>query len=159
MTSRAFRVHFPKPTGPYLFFQTIFLISKFDTSCRPFGSLIYIYLSYVCNFMSEFWKINILSLYFVCLCVSKIYFSNTVVRWYGLKYLKQEYIPVGCVPSTAVVVGGGVSAQGGVVYPGIRVCPGGGVSAWRGCLPRGMSAQEWGGGFLPRGGGVCPSAC
>ena len=44
---------------------------------------------------------------------------------------KQESIPVGCVPSAALAVGGG------------GVCPGGEVSAWGvsawGCLPRGVS--------------------
>ena len=39
------------------------------------------------------------------------------------KHSEQEYIPVGCVPFTAVAVGGGGSAQ-------------------EGCLPRGVFAQE-----------------
>ena len=60
------------------------------------------------------------------------------------KILKQECIPVGCVPSAAVAVcwGGGVSAQWGVCLEG-GVCPGG-------CLPRGVSVR----GCMPRAGGV-----
>ena len=55
--------------------------------------------------------------------------------------LKQECIPVGCVPSAAVAVFLGVSAQGSVFC--LRgVCPGG-------CLPRSVSAQ-W---------GVCLGGC
>ena len=39
--------------------------------------------------------------------------------------LKQESIPVGCVPSAAVVVcrGGGLSAQGGVSQHALRQTP------------------------------------
>ena len=44
----------------------------------------------------------------------------------------QEYIPVGCVPSAAVAVCWGVSAQGGCLPQGCL--PGE-------CLPRGVSAQ------------------
>ena len=67
--------------------------------------------------------------------------------------LKQECIPVGCVPSAAMTAsGGGGGGRGYVSAGGVRL-PGGcllGVSAW-GCLPRG----KWG---LPGGsdwGGVC----
>ena len=54
---------------------------------------------------------------------------------------KQECIPVGCVPSTAVAVGW-VCLGGGVCLPkAVCVCLGGvsalGVSAW-GCLPEGV---------------------
>ena len=53
------------------------------------------------------------------------------------KNFEQECIPVGCVPSAAVVVsGGGVSAKGGYLPGGVSL---------GGCLPRGVSA-----------GGVCP---
>ena len=54
----------------------------------------------------------------------------------------QECIPVGCVPSAAVVVSDeGVFAQGECVCPGEGVYSGG-VSAW-GCLPwEGVFAQE-----------------
>ena len=48
---------------------------------------------------------------------------------------KQECIPVGCVPSAAVAVGGGWGCLEGVCPGG--VCPGG-------CLPGGVSAQGWG---------------
>ena len=63
--------------------------------------------------------------------------------------IKQECIPVGCVPSAAVAVsGGGVVCLGGClpggVYPrgvsakegGRGGLPSGGVSAQRGCMPR-----------------------
>ena len=66
---------------------------------------------------------------------------------------KQECIPVGCVPSTAVTVcrvcpGGGVCLPGGCVWPGR-------VSGHGGCLPRGGVCPEvWPGGCLPRR-GVC----
>ena len=59
---------------------------------------------------------------------------------------KQEKIPVGCVPSAAVAIGGGVSAQGEGVCPGR-------VSAQEGGLPGGVSAQ---GVISP---GVCIPAC
>ena len=82
----------------------------------------------------------------------------------GWKYLKQECIPIGCVPSAAVarcLSGGGVSAQEVICPEGVSaqecVCPGGvsvkrvsahgagvcpeGVRPWL-CLPRSVSAQE-----------------
>ena len=60
--------------------------------------------------------------------------------------MKQECIPLGCVPSAVVAVSGerGVSAQVGGVCPG-GCLPMGRVSAW------GVSDQ---GGYLP--GAVCP---
>ena len=62
---------------------------------------------------------------FCLFAASKLYFSNMVARWYGLKYLKQECIPVGYGLSAAVVVGGGgVSAHGQVSARWL------GVSAW-----------------------------
>ena len=61
---------------------------------------------------------------------------------------KQEKIPVGCVPSAAVAIRGGVSAQGEGVCPGR-------VSAWGwGCLPRRGVCL---GGCLPRG--LYPRGC
>ena len=47
---------------------------------------------------------------------------------------QQEFIPVGCVPSTAVAVGGGVSARG--------CLPKGGCLPGGGCLPRGCLADN-----------------
>ena len=85
-------------------------------------------------------------------------------------FIKQENIPVGCVPSAAVaVLGRGVStgsvSDREVCFPGgVSAWPGGvcqadgGVYPWGclsrgwGCLPRGVSAT--GGGVCP-GGGVC----
>ena len=55
--------------------------------------------------------------------------------------LKQESIPVGCVPSAAVAVGGGGSACRGVSTCLGGVCP---SACWDTCLG---------------GEGVCPSAC
>ena len=52
---------------------------------------------------------------------------------------KQECIPVGCVPSTAVAVSGGICPRGGVSAQGCLpegVCPVGCLP--RGCVPRGM---------------------
>ena len=48
------------------------------------------------------------------------------------KTLKQECIPVGCVPSAAEAISGGGGRAGGVCLPGgggLCVCPGGGESA------------------------------
>ena len=70
--------------------------------------------------------------------------------------MKQECIPVRCVPSAAVAFGGrgvcrgGVSAQGGMsaqrvscLPRGWVVCLGGGMSAQRvGCLPRHLPPRE-----------------
>ena len=66
-------------------------------------------------------------------------------EWFSYnQHNQQENIPIGCVPSSAVAVGGGV------VCPGVsarrRCLPGGGVCPEevpaRGCLPgRGVSAQ------------------
>ena len=61
---------------------------------------------------------------------------------------KQECIPVGCIPSAAVVVSGeGVSSLEGGCLPKLEgVCPGGdclGVSAQGGvCLPRGVCVPK-----------------
>ena len=105
-----------------------------------------------------------------------------VTNWRVHIYLKQECIPVGCVPSTAVAVWG-VCPKCMLEY----VCPSGGVcpsacwdmSAQGGVCPsvcwdmsaQGMSAPVHAGICLPRGylpqcilgyvclGGVCPSAC
>ena len=65
-------------------------------------------------------------------------------------FVKQECIPVGCIPSAAVAGGGGVSQH--VLDRGVSaqtgcVCPGGVCS--------GVSVQ--GGGVCLEG--VCPSAC
>ena len=49
-------------------------------------------------------------------------------------FFQQECIPVGCVPSAAVAVGGGLHR---------------GLSAWGGVCPGGWVCL----------GGVCPSAC
>ena len=71
-------------------------------------------------------------------------------------FSKQECIPVGCVPSVAVVIGGGggsargvcrvcvcvsrgVSAQEGVCVQGRCVCPRGGVCPGQVCLPGGCT--------------------
>ena len=66
---------------------------------------------------------------------------------------KQQCITVGCVPSTAVAVGGGCLHWGGCLpggcLPRWGVCPGG-----RGCLSWGVSARG-----LSAWGGLCPSAC
>ena len=70
-------------------------------------------------------------------------------------FVKQEYIPVGCLPSAAVAVcrvgclpeGGSVCPRGVcLVWPGgvCLVCPGG-------CLPGGV--------YLVFLGGVCPGGC
>ena len=69
--------------------------------------------------------------------------SYNVSTLFGSPYYnKQECIPVGCIPSTAVAVSGwGVSAQEG----GRGCLPGG-------CLPRGGVCAR---GCLPKG-GVCP---
>ena len=56
------------------------------------------------------------------------------VRWYGHSTKldgKQEFIPVGCVPSAVVAVYWGVSARG-CLLPGESACQG--VSACQGCL-------------------------
>ena len=72
-------------------------------------------------------------------------------------YLKQECIPVGCVPSAAVAVPGGEGRLLGGVCPGRWGClPGGGgcvcySASWD------MSSPVHAGICLP--GGVCPSAC
>ena len=60
---------------------------------------------------------------------------------------KQECIPVGCVPSASVAVGGGGGCLKGV-------CPGGCLN--RGGLPGGVSAQGWG---VSAWGCVCIPAC
>ena len=74
---------------------------------------------------------------------------------------KQECIPVGCVPSAVVAIGGGYLPGG--CQPRGGVCLGGclprGVSTWGGvypglCLPRVVSVQRG----CPSRGGVCPSA-
>ena len=67
--------------------------------------------------------------------------------------LKQECIPVGCVPSAAVTVsrGGGVSALGGVCSGGCLFL--GGVCSGGGCLLLGVSALG-GGCLLLVGGGI-----
>ena len=60
------------------------------------------------------------------------------------KSAKQECIPVEYVPSAAVAVTGGVSAQRWDVCQGWDVCPKGYLSGGvcpGGCLPRGVSAQ------------------
>ena len=51
---------------------------------------------------------------------------------------KQECILVGCVPSAAVAILGGVCLRGLRAKRG--VCLEGGMSAQGGCLPRGLSA-------------------
>ena len=55
---------------------------------------------------------------------------------------KEVFIPVGCVPSAAVVVGGGqvVSARGVSAW---------GVSAWGGVCPGGVSASVHAGIHIP----------
>ena len=99
----------------------------------------------------------------------------------GVVLSKQEYIPVGCLPSAAVASGGGVYPSmhwtGGCVYPSMHwagsVYPSmhwAGVCLPRVCLPIGVSAQGYvsaQGGCLPRGfvsqhalgRGVCPGGC
>ena len=63
--------------------------------------------------------------------------------------VRQESIPVGCVPSTAVAARGGRVLPKGCASRGVCVCfPGLGV-----CFP-GCVCVSWGGG---RGGGVYPS--
>ena len=94
----------------------------------------------------------------------------------GWMQLKQESIPVGCVPPTSVAVGGGggvegrvcfLQSGGGVLPGGVcfrgGVCPGGvrlggvclkGMSAQEGCLSRGVSSRRClsgGVGCLPGG--------
>ena len=77
------------------------------------------------------------------------YFRNTIV--------KQECIPVGCVPAAhwpyaGVCFPGGVSALGGVCLVRGGVCLFGGVSAPRGCVP-GV------GGFMLLGGCAWSGGC
>ena len=117
----------------------------------------------------RFLKIEIISI-FVTAKYRKIYWLMTL-SWVHLKYRNkfqflinkqislQECIPVGCVPSAAVVICWGVSVRGGVCR---------GVSAQEGCLPkrgvclRGVSAwgvSAWGGiclGVVCPGGGCLP---
>ena len=73
--------------------------------------------------------------------------------------LKQDCIPVGCVPSAAVAI----SEE--EVCPRRSVCPGGGGLlrrgdvCLRGCLPGGVCLRERVSarpGYLPKRGGVCP---
>ena len=83
--------------------------------------------------------------------------------------VKQECIPVGCVPAARWPYAGVCFLEGGLL-PGGGVYVRGGVPAWGGYLPRGMYLPGWGvpaqeGGipawevYLPRGvylpGGVC----
>ena len=69
------------------------------------------------------------------------------------RHLKQECIPVGCVPSAAVAISWeGVYVWGCLPW---RVSAWGeGVSVW-GCLPRGVSAQ----GEVSAQEGVCLGGC
>ena len=69
-------------------------------------------------------------------------------------FLKQECIPVGCVPATrrpyaGVCFPGEVPGRGGSAWSG-----GGGLPGPGGCLP-GPGGSTWSGGCLPGPGGVC----
>ena len=66
---------------------------------------------------------------------------------FAKNYVKQECIPVGCVPSTAVAI----SPGGGCLLPG-GVCSGGVCS-------RGVSAPWWGGVCSQESGCVCSWGC
>ena len=51
------------------------------------------------------------------------YFLSYLIQKLKRMFIKQESIPVGCVSSAAVTVGGGGASGGEVVYfPGMGVC-------------------------------------